>query len=252
MRSSCYQKNEYETAHLIICVLKIRQEWVGMRRYVAADISERTTILILQLHAPVYDDKGNMVTEKSCPFCRTINPTSKEEAVNRANKRVECGDAMAIYDLANSHADGTNGHQQDYSKALELYHRAAKLGYADSYFTIGCAYDTGDGAEIDKKKAIHYYELAAMQGSVKARYNLGVEEEQANGNMDRALKHYMIAVRGGYSNAVKEAQELFKRGFATKDDYLKALQSYQEYLNEIKSDQRDKAAAALDTYKYYE
>jgi len=40
-------------------------------------------------------------------------------------------------------------------------------------------------------------------------------------------------------------------GYATKDDYTKALQSYQEYLGEIKSCQRDKAAAAHERYRYY-
>ena len=32
---------------------------------------------------------------------------------------------------------------------------------------------------------------------------------------------------------------------------MKALQSYQTYLEEIKSDQRDKAAAADEKYRYY-
>ena len=33
---------------------------------------------------------------------------------------------------------------------------------------------------------------------------------------------------------------------------MKALVSYQEYLDEIKSDQRDKAAAADEDFKYIE
>ena len=119
------------------------------------------------------------------------------------------------------------------------------------HINIGCSYDGGFGVKQDEKKARHYYELAVMGGCMMSRHNLGVMDCE-KGNMDRALKHYMIAVRGGDSNAVKGVQELFKRGYATKDDYSKALQSYQEYLNEIKSDQRDKAAAARDDYKYYE
>ena len=39
-------------------------------------------------------------------------------------------------------------------------------------------------------------------------------------------------------------------GHATKDDYAKALRAYQAYLAEIKSDQRDKAAAASADYRY--
>ena len=37
----------------------------------------------------------------------------------------------------------------------------------------------------------------------------------------------------------------------TKDDYLKALRSYQAHLDEIKSVQRDEAAAFKDEWKYY-
>ena len=41
-------------------------------------------------------------------------------------------------------------------------------------------------------------------------------------------------------------------GHATRDDYAKALRAYQAYLEEIKSDQRNKAAEYSDRYKYYE
>ena len=40
-------------------------------------------------------------------------------------------------------------------------------------------------------------------------------------------------------------------GCATKEDYAKALQAYQAYLDEIKSGQRDEAAVFSDEYKYY-
>ena len=42
---------------------------------------------------------------------------------------------------------------------------------------------------MDKKKAKHYYELAAMRGSAISRQNLGNIEKNA-GNMDKSLKHY--------------------------------------------------------------
>ena len=98
--------------------------------------------------------------------------------------------------------------------------------------------------------AKHYYELAAMEGNVIARYNLGISEYNA-GNFDRALKHYMIAVRDGYTLSVKAIQQLYIGGHATKDHYANALRSHQAYLNEIKSDQRDKTVALHDSFRYY-
>ena len=44
---------------------------------------------------------------------------------------------------------------------------------------------------------------------------------------------------------------MYKNGYATKDDYATALHSYQSYLDEIKSDQRDQAVAVVGE-EYYE
>ena len=108
----------------------------------------------------------------------------------------------------------------------------------------------GVGVERDERKAHHYCELAAIGGVVKARHNLGCSDGMT-AYMDRALKHFMIAVEGGYNDSLKMIQHMYKNGDATKDDYAKALQAYHSYLSEIKSDDRDKAAAFSDSYKYY-
>ena len=62
----------------------------------------------------------------------------------------------------------------------------------------------------------------------------------------------MIAVEGGDHYCLKKIQGMYMAGHATKEDYAKALRSYQAYLDEIRSNQRDEAAAAKDKYKYYE
>ena len=164
-------------------------------------------------------------------------------------KRAELGDAMAIYELGLFHNEGRYGSPQDRDKALDLWHRAAELGYTTAYNDIGTAYIRG--VERDEKKAIHYWELAAMEGDENARHNLGCFYGNA-GNFDRALKHYMIAVESGDNDSLKQIKQLYSNGYATKDDYAKALQAYQAYSLEIKSDDRDKAAAFSDSYKYYE
>jgi len=147
-------------------------------------------------YAPLYDNQGNEV-EKKCPYCRATNPASYEEAVERMKKRMEAGDANAIFKIGWYYREGADGYPQDYPKALELYHRAAELGHAEAYTAIGNAYyNGGRGIEVDNKKAIHYTELAAMRGDSMARHNLGVMEGCAD-NMDRALKHLTIAIRAG-------------------------------------------------------
>ena len=90
----------------------------------------------------------------------------------------------------------------------------------------------------------------SWQRHIIARHNLGGLEYQS-GNLDRALKHFMIAAGGGYKTSLSAIQEMFKRGVATKEDYAKALRAYQAYLGEIKSVQRNEAAAFSEEYKYY-
>jgi len=187
-----------------------------------------------------------------CPFCRTPPASTDEKIIKRYKKRLEINDLLAIRNLGHYYDDGLYGLQQNHAKALELWHRGAKLGDADAYYSIGNAYDAGDGVEIDKKKATHYFELAAMGGDPYARFKLGVEEAKSR-NADKAFKHFMMAVKDGNSASLAVIKEMYKCGLATKDDYAKALRSYQAYLNEIKSDQRDEAASNTNgKYRYYE
>ena len=181
-----------------------------------------------------------------CPFCRCLEPSSDEEILKRMQKRM---DAEAFNSLGLYHNDGMYGLPKDVNKALELFHRAADLGNATSYYNIGNGYFFGRGVDIDKKRAKHYYELGAMRGCVLARHNLAVIEENS-GDMNRAIKHYMISVGSGFNMSLDVMQNLYSKGNATKDEYTKALRAYQKYLDEVKSDQRDEAAAAREIYKY--
>ena len=190
-----------------------------------------------------------------CPFCKVPSPNG-DKAIRMMKQRAEIGDAHAIHSLGCLHSRGycdSYGHNvvpQDHAKAVKLYHRAAELGDAASYCNIGTAYHNGKGVKRNEKKAMHYYELAAMGGVVTARYNLGVLEKRA-GNMGRAVKHYTIAAGTGSTRSLEHITQMYKDGYAMRYDYAKALCEYQENLIQIKSPQRDEAAAFDNGYKYY-
>ena len=200
------------------------------------------------IHAPIFDHIGN-VTEKTCPFCRTPTTTSDEENLKRLEKRVEMSDPLGIYQLGCYYARGNYGLRPDWDKALELYHRSAELGSAEASCQLGHAYYNGDGVEVDKKKAFYYLELSAVKGQPNARQYLG-DDESFTGNLERALKHYVISAGSGLADSLEKIKQLYSYGHATKEDYTKALRSYQANLDEIKSDQRDKAAA-VNGKRYY-
>ena len=170
--------------------------------------------------------------------------------IEQTKKRMELGDTQAIYNLGCLYSDGLHGLPQDRDKALELWHKAAELGSATSYHSIAASYINGNGAERDEKKANYYWELAAMGGHLDAMHNLGVFEMRS-GNIDRALKHYMIAAGCGDNDSLERIKQMLMHGDATKEDYSRALRVYQACLVEIKSPQRDEAAAFDDDSKYY-
>jgi len=162
------------------------------------------------IHAPVYDDQGNKVDNEKCAFCRAPTPDI-EERIENEKKRVEANDPIAIFNIGYYYSEGLCGFPQDYKKALKLFHRAGELGYADAFCNIGYAYDHCEGVEKDEKKANHYYELAAMKGNADARYNLATSEKNA-GNINRALRHYMIAVASGDSISLNKVKDLYSNG----------------------------------------
>ena len=139
-----------------------------------------------------------------CPFCRTPPPLSDEEVAKRYEKRMELDDPMAIQELGFLYASGLYGLKQNSAKALELFHRAGELGFARAYHNIAYCYKNGiNGLQMDEKKVILNLELAAMGGHVSARFFLGWFEVE-EGNVERALKHCMIAVKAGDSDSLKK------------------------------------------------
>ena len=180
-----------------------------------------------------------------CAFCRSPSPTSDEDRVKRVTKLIGNGNAKAFNTLAGYYAHGREGLSQNWAKAIELWLRAGELGCASSYHNLGLVYYNGEGdVEVDKKKAKHYYELAAMKGCVSARYGAGVIEGQA-GYILRAKKHFIIAAKAGHEGSLDMVKKGFMNGpglLITKDEYANTLRSYQKSINEMKSDMRDQAA----------
>ena len=58
-------------------------------------------------------------------------------------------------------------------------------------------------------------------------------------------------VASGCDQSLRIIQGTFTNGDVSREDYAIALRSRQAYLDEIRSDQRDDAAAFGDHYKYY-
>ena len=180
-----------------------------------------------------------------CPYCRAPQITSgdNEEENKRLEKLTESNHPHALFQLAGWYAGGEYGDR----KANELWLKAGELGSHEAYFNLGNAYREGRGAEMDMKKAKHYYELAAMMGSVHARQNLAIMELNVD-NHCRAFKHYIIAARAGHEYSLAGVKEGFMKGDVAKEEYADTLRAYQKAQDDMKSDMRDEFAKLLSEH----
>jgi|AntRauTorckE5430_2_1112549.scaffolds.fasta_scaffold05596_5 TPR repeat protein len=188
------------------------------------------------------NDAHMSAAAQKCPFCRTQLPASYAEMMERYQKRMEANDDIeAMFLLGDCYDCGDNGLQQDSSKAIELYSKAAKLGHNAAHYNLAVFYKSGDRVEKSMKKSTYHCQRAAIGGNVNARHNLGCRELDA-GNRDLALKHLMIAANDGFELSMKAVREGYKHGFVTKDDLLNTMRAHGNSVDEMQSDDRDRSA----------
>jgi TPR repeat protein len=149
-----------------------------------------------------FRESGN---NEKCPFCNTDRGKTEEEEVGELMRRVEANDAASINLLGNSYENGLLGLQQDQTRAIELYVRAADLGFNKAHCNLGNVYHEGG----DLKKAKFHYEAAAMAGHEDTRNNLGYIEFESR-NMERAMKHWKIGASAGGYTAMHHLRICFK------------------------------------------
>eukprot|EP00984_Skeletonema_dohrnii_P015127 scaffold6484_cov114-Skeletonema_dohrnii-CCMP3373.AAC.4 len=176
--------------------------------------------------------------EPTCPFCRHPDPESKDEEIRNIMKRVELNDPIAMVQM------GLRRYETgDYESAFKYVNKAAKLGDAGAHYQLACFYFEGKGVEKDAKKEVYHLEQAAIGGHPKARYNLGVKEEE-NGRRGRAVKHWIIAATLGYDSSLDALKVCFRGGLVSKEDFAAALRAHQAAIEATKSPQREAAEEA--------
>jgi len=180
--------------------------------------------------------------EYSCPFCRKPVSTTDEGRIELTKKRMEVNDSMSYHMMGGHHLMGSMGLKKDARKALECIEKAAELGLNAAHHTLGSIYSGGLGVEKDAAKALHYYRLAAIGGNVHSRHALGVKAYFGEPpQVELALKHWLLAAEAGHDESLKNVKLGFQKGCITKDVFAKTLRALQTAIDQIKSDQRDKA-----------
>ena len=184
-----------------------------------------------------------MRLEHSCPFCRQPIQ-AKEENEKYLMKRLEANDPVAMCQK------GIELYikKGEYSRAFDFLRKAAELGDVEAHARLATMYDDGNGVEKDKEKRIHHLQIATIGGHPDARTMLGLAEFDDLLNVERAVKHWIIAATQGHDGAINTLMGMYKKlGSASvifefsKEDLAAALRSHKAAVDATKSPEREAA-----------
>ncbi len=173
--------------------------------------------------------------ETKCAYCREPLPENQEECDQNTMKRGKANDPDALCQMGKRRRN-----EGDYEGAIQYFTKAAKLGNIDAHYNLSCLYNEGKGVARDMKIAVYHWEEAAIGGHHEARYNLGVHEVN-KGNVQRAVRHYIIAAKLGDDGALDTVKHFFRKGDVNKEDFEAALRGHQAAVDATKSTQREEA-----------
>ena len=130
-----------------------------------------------------------------------------EKAFALFGKAAAAGDAEAMFELAKLHEKGI-GTAQNVPQAIELYRRAADLGFADAINDLGFLYYQGaDGLARDPKKAVELFIRAADLRHPQAMFNVAalIDDGLVPGKTPEDAAAYLYsALRSGVNDVLEQ------------------------------------------------
>ncbi len=95
--------------------------------------------------------------------------------IERLNNKHACDAVTSLY--ADSNCDNKLYRKANYTKALSLYRRAAKYGYAEGYLGEAIMHIKGEGVPKNIKKAMSLFYRACESGAQNGCYNYALLKE---------------------------------------------------------------------------
>lgn len=146
-------------------------------------------------------------------------------AMNYFHAAVQHGSIPSLVDLGNCYFYG-HGIEKNESRAVELYRRAANVGYPSGQLRLGECFYAGVGAHKDLDKAVQLYLRAAKQGNVPAKCRLGFHFfSEASGNEEHtklAVKYWKEAASSGHQLAQFHLAVCLEKGIGVSRDMMEA------------------------------
>lgn len=144
----------------------------------------------------------------------------QDESPDELVEKIKAGDRDAAFRLGAMYHDG-QGVRQDYTKALQLFEGAGRVGDGRSQYNAGMMYLRGEGTDIDYVAARRWFTLAAEGGNVRAPYQLGLLSYQGLGtpqDFAKALEGFTQSAQKGMPEAQYNLGIMYIRGEGVKQD----------------------------------
>ncbi|RUP44787.1 hypothetical protein BC936DRAFT_149007 [Jimgerdemannia flammicorona] len=185
-------------------------------------------------------DLMGKIRDGRSPLNDYINPQKIDPAVMERDRDVLFKTTPIVIE-AHSYRDGLRGRKQNYTKAMELYHKAAEMGSSEAQYNLGYLYASVHGGPVNFAKARHYWEMAASQPLFHSHLRiprLGVAlAHNALGNVyhdglgvvpdfNKAFQHFKTSADGGEPCGMSNLGLAYERGEGTPVNILKAVEIY--------------------------
>lgn len=134
------------------------------------------------------------------------------KALELYNKSADGGSPIGLYMVAHCYQHGIAVEEDKgisdsiYTKAFNEFSRLAEDEDIYVLNFLGSAYFWGDGVEVNREKAFHYYMISAKKGNPETQYKIGNCYETGEGtaiDMEKAMIWYKKSASQGYPNAIK-------------------------------------------------
>ena len=139
------------------------------------------------------------------------------------------GSADAIFNLGYKYQLG-DGVRQDYVRAAEFYHEAARQGNARAQCNLGYMTGCGKGVAKDLSRAAEWYAQSANQGHAIAQYSLANMYSDGRGvsqDAKKAVELYQLAVAQGDPTAQLNLGVMYEDGVDVPKDVHKARELFE-------------------------
>jgi len=182
----------------------------------------------------------NFASLQKCQFCRK---TPCKQKLSALEKLAECGNGQAMIQLANLYKNGGDGVQIDYKRYIDLYHMAARADNITGCFHLGKTYWSGESFDdivIEKDR-----DKAMRLFTRGARFGdpaclYCIGLMLCGDGKDDHVQYFLKAACTGLQEALDAVKKSFILKHVTKEEYAQALRSFQAVHDEINSEERTK------------